>query len=307
MEGDIGRVAIVGAGAVGCYYGGKLAASGENVHFLMRSDLETVRRDGLTIRSDGQELRLRDVNAAGSTAEIGSCDLVIVALKATANDALPELLPPLLTPSTAVLTLQNGLGNEEQLARLCGPGRVLGGLCFVCLNRVAHGVVEHYGHGTVSIGELERPPGDRARAVAAAFRRAGIETEVVADLALERWRKLVWNIPFNGLSIAAGGATVDQLLEDPGLERLVRELMLEVIAAAGAQGKKIPREYADFQIERSRNMGAYKPSSLIDWRHGSPVEVEAIWGEPLRRAQAAGCAVPRLDMLHQILRKLTAR
>ena len=131
-----GRIAIIGAGAVGCYYGGRLVEHGQDVHFLMRSDYETVNRDGLSITSPLGDAHLK-VQANRSTQDIGPCDLVIIALKATSNTALLELIPPLLHEETLLLTLQNGLGNEDFLATHFGAQRVLGGLCFVCINRTA--------------------------------------------------------------------------------------------------------------------------------------------------------------------------
>lgn len=299
------RIAIVGSGAVGCYYGGMLAHAGFDVHFLMRSDLETVRAKGLTIRTGGQEVQLPNVQAYGSTEEIGRCDIVIVALKATGNSMLEAAIPPLLGPETMLLTLQNGLGNEEFLAERWGQERVLGGLCFVCLNRTAPGVIEHYDHGTLSIGEFRRPPQARTRVIVDAFVRAGIDARLVENLITERWRKLLWNIPFNGLSIAADGATVDIVLEDEGLRTVARDLMSEVLDAARRLGHDIPDSYADYQIERSWSMGAYKPSSMIDWQQRYPVEVEAIWGEPWRQGTAAGAQMARLELLYRLLQRLT--
>jgi 2-dehydropantoate 2-reductase len=181
---------------------------------------------------------------------------------------------------------------------------VLGGLCFVCLNRTAPGVIEHFDHGTLSIGEYEGGPRERTRAIVEAFRKSGIETSAVENLAEERWRKLVWNIPFNGLSIAAKGATVADVLADEGLRTLARGLMEEVLEAAARLGHPIPSSFADFQIERSWSMGAYKPSSLIDWELGRPVEVEAIWGEPWRSGTAAGAKMARLETIYRLLQRL---
>ena len=299
-----GKIAVVGAGAVGCYYGGMLARLGCEVRFLMRADLAAVRERGLTILSRAGEVRLRDVPVFASTAEIGPCDLVIIALKATANAALDELIPPLLHEHTALLTLQNGLGNEEYLAHRWGAERVMGGLCFVCLNRIAPGVVEHFDHGTISVGEFAGGTRERTRELVEAFGQAGIEARVVENLIAERWRKLLWNIPFNGLAIAAGGATVAEVLADEGLRRSARELMGEALEAARRLGHEVPESFADFQIERSYSMGAYRPSSMIDWELGRPVEVEAIWGEPLRQGTAAGAAMPRLELLYRLLRWL---
>ncbi len=303
---SLGKVAVVGSGAIGSYYGGKLAASGQDVHFLLRSDLEAVRERGILLRSGEDELHLPQVQAAATSTEIGPSDLVLIALKTTSNDSLKDLIPPLLHDGTILLTLQNGLGAEELLAAQFGAERVMGALCFVCLNRVAPGVIEHYGHGTLSIGEMSGPARERTHEIAAAFAEAGIEAKAVNDLTGERWRKLVWNIPFNGLSIAAGGITVAEILGDENLTKLTRDLMNEVIAAATALGHPIAPDYADFQIERSRPMGPYKPSSLIDWLAGRAVEVDSIWAEPLRRAEAAGVSTPRLAMLHALLRSLTS-
>lgn len=304
---SLGKIAVVGSGAVGGYYGGMLAHAGENVHFLMRSDLDAVRARGLTIRTRGETIALPGVSAHAAATEIGPCDLVLIALKATANFALDAIIPPLLRGGTALVTLQNGLGNEEYLAARWGADRVMGALCFVCLNRTAPGVIEHFDHGTISVGEFRRPPQARTRALAAAFQRAGIEAKVVENLVTERWRKLLWNIPFNGLAIAAGGATVADVLADDGLRAGARALMAEALDAARRLGHEIPDSFADFQIERSYSMGAYRASSLIDWQLGRPVEVEAIWGEPLRQGLAAGAAMPRLHLLHSLLRRVTAR
>jgi 2-dehydropantoate 2-reductase len=302
------RIAVVGSGAIGSYYGGKLAALGRDVRFLMRSDLAAVRQNGLTIRStEAPELRLPKVQAFGSTEEIGPVDVVLIAVKTTANAALDTLLPPLLHPGTALVTLQNGLGNEAYLAERFGAERVMGALCFVCLNRVAPGVIQHFGHGAVSVGEYGRPPGPRTHALVEALRLAGIDATVVENLITERWRKLVWNVPFNGLCIAAGDITTDAILADPALGALTRSLMREILAIAAARGHEIPADYIDFQIERTRPMGAYRPSSLLDYRAGLPVEVESIWGEPLREARKAGVDAGRLEALYSLLKHLTAR
>jgi 2-dehydropantoate 2-reductase len=245
------------------------------------------------------------VNAHASTEEIGPCDLVIVALKKTSNPVLDGLIPPLLKENTAVLTLQNGLGNEEFLAERFGARRIMGGLCFVCLNRTAPGVIEHYGYGTLSIGEFGRASQERTRRIVEDFAATGITTRLVENLATERWRKLVWNVPFNGLSIAGGGITTDLILADEGLHKLTRNLMAEVMAAAGNEGHVIPHEFIEEQVRRTLKMGAYKPSSLIDYLDGREVEVESIWGEPYRRGLASGTEMGRMEALYYLLKKLT--
>ena len=244
------RIAVVGTGAVGGYYGAKLAYYGRDVHFLVRNEEERARlqRFGLQIKSREGNFRVAKVQAHATTEEIGPCDLVIIALKATANDALPAVLPPLLGPETVLLMLQNGLGGDEFLAERFGAERVLGGLCFVCLNKTAPGVIEHGGYGTITLGEFAGYPLPRTHDLAWELKRCGVVTRVVADLAEARWRKLVWNIPFNGLTLlgtamrgpGAAPATTADVLADDALAYLARGLMGEVIAAARKLGHANP-------------------------------------------------------------------
>lgn len=302
------RIAIVGSGAIGCYYGGRLALHGNDVHFLMRSDYDAVKQGGLRVRSHRGDFTLPRVNCHRSTAEIGPCDVVIIAMKATANDVLLELLPPLLKPDTLLLTLQNGLGCDDFLARHFGSERVLGGLCFVCINRIAPGVIHHIAQGQIALGEHSGVPQARTRALAEEFQRCGIDCVVEPSLITARWKKLVWNIPFNGLSIAAGGIDTAAILADPALEQRVRALMREIIETAGRLGHDIPLGLIDVMIERTRTMSAYKPSSLIDFLDGREVEIEAIWGEPVRRAAAADISMPHVEELYQQLKqRISAR
>lgn len=294
------KIAVVGSGSIGLFYGAALAARGGDVHFLMRSGFEAALAGGIRIHSAEHPLHLPAPQVADNALDIGPCDGVIVAVKSTSNPAVPALVAPLLAAETWILTLQNGLGNEEFLASHFGAARVLGGLCFVCLTRRNPVEVNHVGHGTLSVGEFGRPPLERTRRIVAGFAGAGIETHLAEDLAGERWRKLVWNIPFNGLCTVEDCA-VDRVLADPVLFTACRELMDEVRAIAAAEGHEIPASYAEHQIARTRPMGAYLPSTLVDARAGNPLEIEPIWGEPLRRAIAAGVPVPRLARLHEAL------
>jgi 2-dehydropantoate 2-reductase len=327
------KIAVVGCGAVGSYYGAKLARAGHEVHFLLRSDYDVVRRRGVHIRSPQGDFTVRP-KAAHRPEKIGPADLVLIALKTTANDNFPGLLPPLINSHTAVLTLQNGLGNEEQLALLFPPEQILGGLCFVCLNRIEPGVIQHLDHGLVVVGEFQRWPEPRTHDIASAFRQAGVPCNVTDDLARAHWEKLVWNIPFNGLGVAAvagfeavvrgsltgqnsnvlhlGGEApkplyTDALLADERWCGLVRELMLEVIAIARALGFKLAESLAEKNIDRTRTMGAYRASTSIDFERHQPLELESLFLLPLREAQKAGIRVPRLEALCAILQQFQQR
>ncbi len=317
------KIAVVGCGALGSYYGAKLSRDGQEVHFLLRSDYEVVRRNGVEIHSPEGGFHAQP-RCASDPSVIGVCDLVLIGLKTTANDQFRRLLPPLVGPDSAVLTLQNGLGNEAQLAALFPGGQILGGLCFVCLNRVEPGVIHHLGHGKIVLGEYQRLAGPRAHDLATMFQHAGVPCAVTDNLERTHWEKLGWNIPFNGLGVAAAAGydalagaaippslesclTTDKLLATSRWEQLVRELMLEVIAAANAMGLSVRESLAEKQIERTRTMGAYKASTLVDFERGQPLELESMFLMPLRQAQQAGAAMPRLAALCAVLRELEVR
>ncbi len=295
------RIAIVGSGAVGTYYGAKLAHAGSDVHFLMRGDLAEVRRDGIFVRGEGENFQVAKINCYNSTKEIGPCDLVIVALKATSNSELIDLVPPLLHQQTMVLTLQNGLGNEEFLAEHFGAARVLSGLCFIAVDRHSKTEVERYDYGLIILGEFGRTAQPRTREVAAEFTRANVKCSITDDVALERWRKLIWNIPFNGLSIVSGGIDTAAIVRDQNLRELTLGLMNEVITAANKCGHALPRDAWREHMKRTDSMTGYKPSTLQDWESGKPLEIEAIWGEPVRRAAAAGAKMPRTETLYGLI------
>ena len=298
------KIAVVGSGAVGLYYGGKLAYAGADVHFLMRGDLTEVRRNGIFVRGDGENFRVSTINCYNSTKEIGPCDLVIIATKATSNPDLIDLVPPLLHEQTAILTLQNGLGNEEFLAKHFGADRVVGGLCFIAVERRSKSEVERYDYGLIIVGEFGRPATERVYQFAAEFVRANVKCSVTDDLALERWRKLIWNIPFNGLSIVAGGIDTSLIVRDQDLRQLTLDLMTEVIAAANKCGHPLPGDAWREHMKRTDSMAGFEPSTLSDWKNHKPLEIEAIWGEPLRRGTAAGAKMPRTEMVYALLNKL---
>jgi len=307
LDPSTARIAILGAGAVGSYYGGRLALNGHDVHFLLRSDFEAVHQNGLRVQSIAGDFHLPQPNIHRTPAEIGPCDLVIIALKNTHNSQLTYLLPPLLKPGTVLLTLQNGLGNEAFLATVFPDHDVLGGLCFVCINRTSPGCIVHSAQGQIIMGDHERAALPRTHALAAAFNTAGIPCNVDDSLTRARWKKLVWNIPFNGLSIAAGRLDTAAILASEALAILVRDLMHEVILTANHLGHELPLSLADDMIARTRTMTQYKPSSLIDFEAGHEVELDAIWDEPARQARAAGHPMPRVEMLAHLLHSAVER
>jgi 2-dehydropantoate 2-reductase len=319
------KIAVVGCGAVGSYYGARLLMAGHTVHFLLRSDYEVVKRDGVRVVTADGEFTVRPV-CARDPKEIGVVDLVVIGLKTTANSRFAELITPLVGPLTAVLTLQNGLGNEAQLAALFGKEKVLGGLCFVCLNRTAPGEIQHIAHGTIVMGEYDRPALARTHAIAEAIQKSRVPCKVTDNLEQAHWEKLVWNVPFNGLGVAGTAGydacisgvvdstkqlgpclTSDILLAEMRWENLVRELMMETIHAAQALGLPVKDSAATKQIDRTREMGAYRASTLIDFERGQELELDALFFEPLRQAKKVGVKTPRLEAMCRVLTEINRR
>lgn len=296
-------IAVIGAGAVGGYYGARLAQHGYDVHFLLRSDYESVRQNGWTIQSRDGDFSLApdQVHVYRDPRDMPQADLVLIALKATANDHYEELIRPLLKEDTVLLTLQNGLGNEDRLADLFGAHRIVGGLAFVCLNRVSPGHIAHTDHGMIRLGEFRGGPSPRVQRLAELFAASQIPCRILDSLLYGRWEKLLWNIPFNGLGAALDLAT-DALIATPAGEALVRSIMQEVSAAAAAYGVIFPPDLIDRQIQNTRTMGPYKSSMQIDRETGRALEVDAILGRPLAAAQAASVPTSRLEMLDRLLR-----
>jgi len=313
------KIAVGGCGALGSFYGARLLRGGSDVRFLLRSDYDVVSRKGLRIRSYEGDFHCRP-KCYRDPAEIGRADLVIIGLKATANQQFESLLNPLVGPDTAVLTLQNGLGNTDTLASLFAPGQILGGLCFVCLNRIEPGVVDHIAHGRITMGEYQSWPIPRTHDIALLFKHAGIPCQVLTSLEEGQWEKLVWNIPFNGLGVAGAMGigcmtgdsqppdhfervpmTTKDLLDSEEWSALVKELMMEIIGIARAHGHSIKDSLADKMMRNTREMGAYKASTTLDFEKSIPMELEAIFLEPLRRAREIQFPCPILERLCKVL------
>ncbi len=297
------RIAGAGSGALGLYYGSMLQKAGNEVHFLLRRDYEAIAKKGLVVHSVNGDYRLPEVRGYRQPEEIGRVDLVLVGLKTFANHRFRELIGPLVDRDTLILTLQNGLGNEEELAEIFGIERVMGGVAYLLSNRGEPGVLHHLGEGRVILGGLF--PGDmkKVEKVAPVFQAAGIQCRVVSDLKKAKWEKLAWNIPFNGIC-ALAKKPVNEILGTDASLRLVTDMMREIIDAANAQGLEndITISFAEKLVNFSMGLGDYKPSMLIDRLEGRPLELDAIFGKPLTAGQSKGVDMPRVETLFALLR-----
>jgi len=280
-----------------------LQRAGHRVSFLLRSDYDAISSQGLQVHSINGDFELSRVEGYQSADRIGHVDLILIGLKTFANQHLVELVQPLAGPDTAILTLQNGLGNEELLAETFPAEKILGGVAFLCSNRGEPGHVHHLGEGRIRLGEFCGGLSPRSQQLAEIFSQAGVPCEAVDDLRKIRWEKLIWNIPFNGLT-ALTDKNVTELLSHPPTRALVRDIMAEVVAAANAQQLTSPINGGPFierMIQMTEPMLGYSPSMMVDRRKNRPLELEAIYAIPLKMAAKAGVGMPRTEMLYSLL------
>lgn len=297
------KIAIVGAGALGLYYGALLQRAGENVFYLLRRDYEAIMKNGLFVESVDGDFHLPAVQGCRDSSEIGNVDLVLIGLKTFSNSFMNDLVRPLVGPETILLTLQNGLGNEETLAEDFPADRIMGGVAFLCANRGAPGTVRHLGQGAIRVGEFAGGKTGHGEIIARTFRQAGISCEYVDDLRKARWEKLVWNIPFNGLCALTGKTVTEILDHSPSRQRTI-DLMHEVSAAANAQPLESPIEAESFiarMITASETMTGYRPSMMLDRLEGRPLELDSIYTRPLALAAASSIDMPKTEMLYSLL------
>ncbi len=308
------RIAVVGAGAVGGYYGMRLAQAGHEVRFLMRRDYDAVRRDGLHLSSHLGGIRL-DAPIVERTpqnlAAHGPVDWVLVGLKATAIPELGRLTAPLLAPGVRVLAIMNGLSVDEQIAaQLPGDVSLFGGLGFIGVTRGEPGRILHQEFGALNIGHHGDDPDELQRAVDL-FDGSVVEIRPEPSLRKARWEKLGWNVPFNGLCVIAGGVSTDQVIHDPPLRHTAHEIMREVVAAGNAdlaargeavriKGDQLCQRY----LTLTAGMGAYRPSTVIDYVERRSLEIDAIFRQPVERANELGVDCPLMSMLASLMARL---
>jgi 2-dehydropantoate 2-reductase len=299
------RYGIIGTGAIGGYYGAKLAYAGQEVHFLLRSDYEYVTQHGLQVDSCNGSFHLPQVNAYQSTLNMPQCDVVLVCLKSVNNAKLQSLLPPLLHASTLVVLIQNGIGVEEDVQQQFPGVQLAAGLAFICSAKTQPGVVNHQCYGSINLANYSCRDEALIQTVVDEFRQAGIETGFV-EYNEARWKKAVWNMPFNGMTVALHTQT-DQLLKNPSTRQLIREQMMEVVTAAQHLGvKNLDAAFVDKMISTTDAMTPYSPSMRLDYDFRRPMEIYYLYTRPLQIARESGCPMPKLEMLEAELRFIEA-
>ncbi|MDD4922413.1 MAG: putative 2-dehydropantoate 2-reductase [Bacteroidales bacterium] len=294
------KYAVVGTGALGGFYGGMLAHAGNDVHFLFHSDYDFVKKNGLKVDSILGDFHLTKINAYKSTEQMPECDVVLVCLKTTNNGILKDILPPLLHKDTCVILIQNGLGIEADLATDFPNQSIAGGLAFICSSKIGDGHIAHLDYGKITIGSFQGENIELLGQVCSDFEAAHVQAELSDNLEMSRWKKLVWNVPYNGMCVVLN-TTTGQLMQNPKTSDLLHDLMLEVIGAANASGVQIGEGFARVMLDMTKTMRPYAPSMKLDYDFKRPLEIEAIYSAPLAQARKVGFDMPKVAMLEQQL------
>ena len=300
------RYGVIGMGAIGGFYGAKLAHAGKEVHFLSHSDYQYVKERGLQVDSCDGSFHLPQINAYGAASDMPKCDVVLIGLKTVNNHLLPELLPPLLKEDTLVVLIQNGIGVEEDVQKIFPEVQLAAGLAFICSAKTEPGRVNHQCYGYINIGNYSCKQQEKIDEVVNDFRKAGVDANEVEYLEA-RWKKAVWNMPFNGMTVALNTQT-DILLQHPSTLQLIKDQMMEVIEAAQACGvKNIDESFAEKMIYNTVHMTPYSPSMKLDFDFKRPMEINYLYTRPIEKAREAGYQMRKLEMLEQELRFLESK
>ncbi|PTN10240.1 putative 2-dehydropantoate 2-reductase [Mangrovibacterium marinum] len=294
------RYAVIGTGALGGFYGGMLAKNGQDVHFLLNSDYQQVRDLGLRVDSVTGDFVVKPIHAYSNASAMPKADVVLVCLKTTNNHLLKELLSPIMHEDTIVVLIQNGLGVEQQAAASLPGAQIAGALAFICSSKVGPGHIHHLDLGKLTIGSFNLKQPEVLQQIRFDFNDAGVPCQLTDDLAMARWQKLVWNVPFNGLTVVLN-ATTDQIMANEESSKLAHEMMYEVVDAANASGVPLKRDFADKMMAVTAKMTPYAPSMKLDYEHKRPMEIDAIYSQPIAEALKCGFKMSKVEVLEKQL------
>ena len=298
--GPIKQIAVIGAGAVGGFYGSLMQRAGHSVEFFTPGGARVLAKSKMHVKSPWGDYSIK-IKAFDSVQDMQPADLVILSVKALPEMEYTRLLAPVVGRDTIILLLQNGINVDEPLQKLYRRNPVIGGLAFTCINRLQPNQIAHIDYGKIILGYQAEAHKAAANAIKDVMRASGIDVEVEANLRRLRWKKLLWNIPFNCLSVVAGGVSTDRLVDDAEMIVMVEQIMDEVRAIAKAEGIILQKKLCKEMIENTRAMSPYKTSMLIDYEKGREMEVEAILGEPLRIAAKKKVKTPLLNTVYSLL------
>jgi 2-dehydropantoate 2-reductase len=299
------RILVLGAGAVGGYFGALLARGGHAVTFVARGEnLRALRRDGIVVHLGAETMRVAPVQAVGDPDEAPAPELVIVCVKSYDTPTAAAALRPVVGPETIVLSLQNGIENEDVLARGLHLPPLMVALTRIGVELTAPATIAYSGRGTIVFGEPDGRDSVRARRVAEAFAAAAVPHQLRPDILVPAWEKLAWNAGFNAVTTLTQ-ATVAEVLAIPAARALVVEAMEEVDAVATALGVPVRRDRTEAVLADSvAGLPDFATSMLQDLRRGRRLEHDALNGAVVRAAARASVEVPVNRVLLALLARL---
>jgi 2-dehydropantoate 2-reductase len=299
------KVLVIGAGAIGGFYGSLLAKQGAEVAVICRSDYQQVRQHGFTIKSNSlgewqfkPALVLQHIDDYKETA-----DYILLCTKVIPGLDRVELIKKAVKPETSIVFIQNGVEIEQELLTAFPDNEIVSGLAFICSNRIGPGVISHLAYGRLTLGNIPGSVSNKTQALADAFHRSGIKCQTSHEIIKARWQKCVWNAPFNPLSVLSDGLfTLDILTSQ---EAYVRKIMQEVVQTAVATGHVLAPDIIDINISSTYAMPPYKTSMLLDFEAGRPMETEAILGNAVRAGHRENVACPYLESIYAMMQLKT--
>ena len=301
------EILVVGAGGVGAYFGGRLAQAGASVSVVCRSDYEAVKNGGFRVSSINGDFRFVPRQACRNCSEYsGNSDYLIVTLKALPDIDLPALIAPAIQEKTAILLLQNGIDIEHTLYDAYPNNELISGIAYIGVARKGEGVIEHQGGGTLSIGLFPSGTSEKIELLHKLFSDVNVDCDIRTDIVRKRWEKLLWNVPFNSLSVLAGGIDTRRIMADESLVYLAEKTMHEVVATAAACGADIDEDLIEWNLEYTRNFPPYKSSMLLDYENRRPMECDAILGNVVRLAGQHNVPTPCIETLYALLKAADA-
>jgi 2-dehydropantoate 2-reductase len=304
------KVTVFGTGAVGTYFGGRLAEAGEDVAFVARGEtLRAIRERGLRVTSTEGDFVIQPAHASDTPAELGFADVVLLGVKTWQVADAARAMAPLLGPDTFVVPLQNGVEAPAQLAPVLGPERVLGGLCRILAWVAAPGEIRHEGvEPYIGLGELAGGLSPRVERLQQAFARCrGVTAEALEDVRAELWRKFLFIASVSGLG-AVTRAPIGVLRTRPETRELLERAMREVLAVARAHGVALPDDAVEETLAFTDTVPAEGTASMQrDIIAGRPSELEAQSGAVVRLGREKGVATPVHDFLYRSLVPLELR
>ncbi len=297
------KILLYGTGAVGGFYAGKLSQAGASVSVVSRSDYDIVKRNGIMVKSVLGDFHFMPDRVLKSGAEYNdSADYIIVATKALPEIDVSAMIKDSVKPESSIVLLQNGIDIEKDLLDRFPENEVISALAFICVSRSEYGLVDHQDYGRIVVGRYPGGASDNAAALESLFTKAGLPAEYTDDVIMARWRKLLWNAPFNPLSVICGGADTREMLQSREVRELCIEVMREVVKLSRADGHPLSEEMITKNVEDTERMTPYKTSMLLDYEHKRPMEVDAILGNAVKIADRYGVEAVHLKTLYALLK-----